>query len=74
MINGYIISVSYTHLPENVEKWFGDREKMLQILRLYMGVGAKRRRKDLMYAKQIFELISYFFDGESAEDVYKRQR
>lgn len=55
--------------PENVEKWFGDREKMLQILRLYMGVGAKRRRKDLMYAKQIFELISYFFDGESAEGM-----
>lgn len=55
--------------PENVEKWFGDREKMLQILRLYMGVGAKRRRKDLMYAKQIFELISYFFDGESSEEM-----
>lgn len=55
--------------PENVEKWFGDKEKMLQILRLYMGVGAKRRRKDLMYAKQIFELISYFFDGESAEEM-----
>lgn len=55
--------------PENVEKCFGDREKMLQILRLYMGVGAKRRRKDLMYAKQIFELISYFFDGESAEEM-----
>ena len=55
--------------PENVGKWFGDREKMLQILRLYMGVGAKRRRKDLMYAKQIFELISYFFDGESAEEM-----
>lgn len=55
--------------PENVEKWFGDREKMLQILRLYMGVGAKRRRKDLMYAKQLFELISYFFDGESAEEM-----
>ena len=55
--------------PENVEKWLGDREKMLQILRLYMGVGAKRRRKDLMYAKQIFELISYFFDGESAEEM-----
>ena len=55
--------------PENVEKWFGNREKMLQILRLYMGVGAKRRRKDLMYAKQIFELISHFFDGESAEEM-----
>ena len=35
----------------------------------YMGVGAKRRRKDLMYAKQIFELISYFFDGELAEEM-----
>lgn len=57
--------------PENVEKWFSDREKMLQILRLYMGVGAKRRRKDLMYAKQIFELISYFFDGESAEEMHE---
>lgn len=55
--------------PENVEKWFGNKEKMVQILRLYMGVGAKRRRKDLMYAKQIFELISYFFDGESAEEM-----
>ena len=55
--------------PENVEKWFGNKEKMLQILRLYIGVGAKRRRKDLMYAKQIFELISYFFDGESAEEM-----
>lgn len=55
--------------PENVEKWFGNKEKMLQIVRLYMGVGAKRRRKDLMYAKQIFELISYFFDGESAEEM-----
>ena len=32
-----------------------------------MGVGMKRRRKDLMYAKQIFELISYFFDIEGTE-------
>ncbi len=47
--------------------WFADKEKMLSILRLYMGVGMKRRRKDLMYAKQIFELISYFFDIEGTE-------
>lgn len=33
-----------------------------------MGVGAKRRRKDFMYAKQIFELISYFFDGASNDE------
>ena len=47
--------------------WFADKEKMLSILRLYMGVGMKRRRKDLMYAKQIFELISYFFDIDGTE-------
>lgn len=66
---GFLYDWAKENEPENVEKWFGDREKMLQILRLYMGVGAKRRRKDLMYAKQIFELISYFFDGESSEEI-----
>ena len=54
--------------PEKVDMWFADKEKMLQILRLYMGVGAKRRRKDFMYAKQIFELIAYFFDGASNDE------
>ena len=54
--------------PENVDMWFADKEKMLQILRLYMGVGAKRRRKDFMYARQIFELIAYFFDGASNDE------
>lgn len=54
--------------PENVDMWFADKEKMLQILRLYMGVGAKRRRKDFMYAKQIFEFIAYFFDGASNDE------
>ena len=38
----------------------GEIEKMLAILRLYMGIGMKRRRKDFIYAKQIFELIGYF--------------
>ena len=53
--------------PEMEKVWFADKEKLLAILRLYMGVGAKRRRKDFMHAKQIFELISFFFDGESGE-------
>lgn len=53
--------------PEMEKVWFADKEKLLAILRLYMGVDAKRRRKDFMYAKQIFELISFFFDGESGE-------
>lgn len=54
--------------PENKDFWFADKEKMLSILRLYMGVGMKRRRKDLVYAKQIFELFSYFFDGSKTEE------
>ena len=53
--------------PEMEKVWFADKEKLLAILRLYMGVGAKIRRKDFMYAKQIFELISFFFDGKSGE-------
>lgn len=54
--------------PENKGIWFADKEKMLSILRLYMGVGMKRRRKDLVYAKQIFELFSYFFDGSKTDE------
>ena len=48
--------------------WFADKEKMLGILRLYMGFGMKRRRKDFMYAKQIFEMIGYFFDMEDTQE------
>lgn len=53
--------------PEKSTVWFADKEKMLAILRLYMGVGMKRRRKDLVYARQVFEMISYFFDDIEAE-------
>lgn len=54
--------------PAKAAVWFKNKEKMLAILRLYMGVGMKRRRKDLMYAKQVFEMISYFFDmGDTKE-------
>lgn len=55
--------------PAKAKIWFKDKEKMLAILRLYMGVGMKRRRKDLIYAKQVFEMISYFFDmGDGGEN------
>ncbi len=59
--------------PAKAEVWFKDKEKMLDILRLYMGVGMKRRRKDLMYAKQVFEMISYFFDmgSDSEKDAFR---
>ena len=47
--------------------WFADREKMLSILRLYMGIGMKRRRKDFAYARQIMELIGFFFNEDGSE-------
>lgn len=57
--------------PEKAKVWFADKEKMLAILRLYMGIGMKRRRKDFIYAKQVFELIGYFFDMDDAKEEYK---
>lgn len=41
---------------------FEDREYMLKILDL--GRGDKKPRKDLIYARQIVEFISYFFDKQ----------
>ncbi|OLR56789.1 glutamate--tRNA ligase [Hornefia porci] len=41
---------------------FEDREYMLKILDL--GRGDKKPRKDLVYARQIVEFISYFFDAQ----------
>ena len=57
--------------PEKAKVWFADREKMLAILRLYMGIGMKRRRKDFIYAKQIFELIGYFFEENNDAEEFK---
>ena len=57
--------------PEKAKVWFADREKMLAILRLYMGIGTKRRRKDFIYAKQIFELIGYFFEENNDAEEFK---
>lgn len=57
--------------PEKAKVWFADREKMLAILRLYMGIGMKRRRKDFIYAKQIFELIGYFFEENNDVEEFK---
>ena len=53
--------------PLKAKIWFADKEKLLSILRLYMGIGMKRRRKDFIYARQVFELIGYFFDIDGVE-------
>ena len=44
------------------KEYFADREYMLKVLTLCMGIGGKKRRKDFTTAKQAVESIGYFFD------------
>lgn len=57
--------------PEKAAVWFADKEKLLAILRLYMGIGMKRRRKDFIYARQVFELIGFFFEEDKEMEAFK---
>ena len=52
--------------------YFADREYMLKILNLCMGIGGKKRRKDFTTAKQAVEFIAYFFDETFAPDYAYR--
>ncbi len=51
---------------ETEKGFFADKEYMLKVLALCMGVGGKKRRKDFVFAKQAVEMISYFFDSSFA--------
>lgn len=57
--------------PDKAKIWFADKEKLLAILRLYMGIGMKRRRKDFIYARQVFELIGFFFEENKEMEAFK---
>ena len=46
--------------------YFADKEYMLKVLTLCMGIGGKKRRKDFICAKQAVEMLAYFFDGTFA--------
>ena len=46
--------------------YFADKEYMLKVLTLCMGIGGKKRRKDFVCAKQAVEMIAYFFDNTFA--------
>ena len=62
------------YAPQKKEPYFKDRDKLLEVLRLYMGVGQKRRRKDFVNAKQALELISFFFEEEeNPADEFRQQ-
>ena len=47
---------------------FSDREYMLKVLSLCMGIGGKKRGKDFVAAKQAVSLLSYFFDDTFAPE------
>ncbi len=51
---------------ERQKDYFADKEYMLKVLALCMGVGGKKRRKDFTTAKQAMEFIAYFFDATFA--------
>ncbi len=51
---------------ETEKGFFADKEYMLKVLALCMGVGGKKRRKDFVFAKQAVGMISYFFDSAFA--------
>ena len=48
------------------KSYFADKEYMLKILTLCMGIGGKKRRKDFICAKQAVEMLAYFFDNTFA--------
>lgn len=68
----FLYNWAQENAPDKLDIWFADKDKMVTILSLFMGVGGKRRRKDFMYARQIFELISYcFFEPEVTMDNFR---
>lgn len=53
---------------ETQKGWFADRDYLLRVLALCMGVGGKKRRKDFVCAQQAMGLLSYFFDASFAPE------
>ncbi len=47
---------------EDAQKaYFADKEYLLKVLALCMGIGGKKRRKDFICAKQALQAVEYFF-------------
>ena len=57
---------------ETQKAYFADKDYMLQVLTLCMGIGGKKRRKDFICAKQAVEMIGYFFDSAFAPEYAYR--
>ncbi len=56
---------------EAQKAYFKDREKLLSVLTLCMGIGGKKRRKDFTTASQAMAFIEYFFTRTTQVDAYR---
>lgn len=56
---------------EEEKSYFKDRAYLLKVLALVMGEGGKKRRKDIMTARQSMTLLSYFFKKDERPDEYR---
>ena len=80
----YMATLSETEMYDFLKDWtnefgtdaqkayFADKEYMLKVLTLCMGIGGKKRRKDFICAKQAVEMIAYFFDETFAPEYEYR--
>ena len=80
----YMATLSETEMYDFLKDWtnefgtteqkayFNDKEYMLKVLTLCMGIGGKKRRKDFVCAKQAVEMIAYFFDETFAPEYEYR--
>ncbi len=50
--------------------YFAEKQYLLKVLTLCMGIGGKKRRKDFVCARQAVEMLSYFYD-ETFAPVYE---
>ena len=68
----YLRSFVERYHKEDYDVYFGNEEKLDQILTLGMGLNLKKRRKDYINASQILESIAFYYDEFlKQEDDYK---
>lgn len=70
-LNGWVEEFGF----ESDKKHFENKEYIIKILNLIMGIGGKKRRKDIERAEQGVRLLDYFFDDTFTHtDVFKTYR
>ncbi len=70
-LNGWVEEFGF----ESDKKHFKNKEYIIKILNLIMGIGGKKRRKDIERAEQGVRLLDYFFDDTFTHtDVFKTYR